>query len=99
MVKDKIIIALDVNTLKEEERLLDLLSPHVSVFKIGMELFYSCGNKAVELVRKYDRGVFLDLKFHDIPNTVRSSSVVATRLGVFMFNVHASGGSDMMRAA
>ena len=99
MDKDKIIIALDVNTIKEAKRLLDILSPHVKIFKIGMELFYSCGTKAVELVKKYDREVFLDLKFHDIPNTVKNASKVATKLGVFMFNVHASGGSDMMKAA
>lgn len=99
MDKQKIIIALDVNTLKEEERLLALLSPYVRIFKIGMELFYSCGVKAVELVRKYDREIFLDLKFHDIPNTVKSSSIVAARLGVLMFNVHASGGSEMMKAS
>ena len=99
MDKDKIIIALDVNTIKEEQRLLDILSPHVNIFKIGMELFYSCGAKAVELVKKYDREVFLDLKFHDIPNTVKNASKAAAKLGVFMFNVHASGGSDMMKAA
>jgi len=98
-MKDKIIIALDVSTIKEAKRLLDILSPHVKIFKIGMELFYSCGAKAVELVKKYDREVFLDLKFHDIPNTVKNASKVATKLGVFMFNVHASGGSDMMKAA
>ena len=98
-MKDKIIVALDVNTLKEEERLLDILSPHVQVFKIGMELFYSCGLKAIELVRKYDRDLFLDLKFHDIPNTVYAASKTAVRFGVFMFNVHASGGMDMMQKA
>ena len=98
-MKDKIIVALDVNTLKEEERLLDILSPHVQVFKIGMELFYSCGLKAIELVKKYDRDIFLDLKFHDIPNTVYAASKAAVRFGVFMFNVHASGGIDMMQKA
>ncbi|MBU1005981.1 MAG: orotidine-5'-phosphate decarboxylase [Candidatus Omnitrophica bacterium] len=99
MDKEKIIVALDVNKIKELERLLDLLSPYVKVFKVGMELFYSCGPKALDIVKKYDREIFLDLKFHDIPNTVRSSAKVATRLGVFMFNVHASGGSEMMKAA
>ena len=98
-MKDRIIVALDVNTLKEEERLLDVLSPHIRIFKIGIELFYSCGVKAVELVKKYDKEVFLDLKFHDIPNTVYAASKVAAKLGVFMFNVHASGGIDMMRKA
>jgi len=98
-MKDKIIIALDVNTLKEEERLLDILSPHVQVFKIGMELFYSCGFKAIELVKKYDRDIFLDLKFHDISNTVYAASKTAVKFGVFMLNVHASGGIDMMKKA
>ncbi len=99
MIKNNIIIALDVNTLKEEGRLLDILSPHAQIFKIGMELFYSCGLKAVELVKKYDRDIFLDLKFHDIPNTVYAASKTAVRFGVFMFNVHASGGMDMMQKA
>ncbi|MFH1854145.1 MAG: orotidine-5'-phosphate decarboxylase [Candidatus Omnitrophota bacterium] len=99
MEKEKIIVALDVHTIKEEERLLDILSPHVRIFKVGMELFYSCGPKAIDIVKKYDREIFLDLKFHDIPNTVRASGRIAARLGVLMFNVHASGGSDMMRSA
>jgi|SRR3989338_2160357 len=99
MLKDRIIIALDVNTIKELERLLDVLSPYIKIFKVGMELFYSCGPKAVDAIKKYDREVFLDLKFYDIPNTVRASSQAVTRLGVYMFNVHASGGMDMMKAA
>ncbi|MCX5692510.1 MAG: orotidine-5'-phosphate decarboxylase [Candidatus Omnitrophica bacterium] len=99
MIKDRIIIALDVNTLKEEERLLDILSPEAQIFKIGMELFYSCGPKAIDLVKKYDKDIFLDLKFHDIPNTVYAASKAAVRFGVFMFNVHASGGDSMMKKA
>lgn len=98
-MKDRVIIALDVNTLKEEEKLLDILSPYVQIFKIGMELFYSCGTKAIELIKRYDRDIFLDLKFHDIPNTVYFSSKIATRFEVYMFNVHASGGIDMMKKA
>ena len=98
-MKDKIIIALDVNTLKEEERLLDILSPEAQIFKIGMELFYSCGTKALDLVKKYDKDIFLDLKFYDIPNTVYAASKAAVRFGVFMFNVHASGGIEMMKRA
>jgi orotidine-5'-phosphate decarboxylase len=96
-MKDRVIVALDVDRLKEEERLLDILSPYVQIFKIGMELFYSCGTKAIELVKKYDRDIFLDLKLHDIPNTVYSASKIAVRFGVYMFNVHASGGIDMMK--
>jgi len=99
MNKDKIIVALDVDTIKEEERLLDILSPHVKVFKVGMELFYSCGPKAIDIIKRYDREVFLDLKFHDIPNTVKNAARLVTRLGVFIFDVHAHGGSDMMKQA
>ncbi|MFC1667424.1 orotidine-5'-phosphate decarboxylase [Candidatus Omnitrophota bacterium] len=99
MNKDKIIIALDVSTIKDAERLLDILSPHIGIFKVGMELFYSCGPKAINIIKQYDKYVFLDLKFYDIPNTVHCSARAATRLGVFMFNVHASGGSDMMKGA
>jgi len=99
VMNDRIIVALDVSTLKEEERLLEALAPHAQIFKIGMELFYSCGAKAIELVRKHDKDIFLDLKFHDIPNTVYAASRAAVRFGVFMFNVHASGGADMMKKA
>jgi len=99
MIKNNIIVALDVNTLKEEARLLDILSPYVQIFKVGMELFYSCGVKAIGLVKKYDKDIFLDLKFHDIPNTVYAASKVAVRFGVSMFNVHASGGIGMMKKA
>ncbi|MBU3911816.1 MAG: orotidine-5'-phosphate decarboxylase [Candidatus Omnitrophica bacterium] len=99
MDRKKIIIALDVSKIKEAERLVDILSPHISIFKVGMELFYSCGPKVIDIIKKYDRETFLDLKFHDIPNTVKNSAKVATRFGVFMFNVHAQGGTDMMKAA
>ncbi len=99
MDKEKIIVALDVGSIKEEERLLEILSPHVRIFKVGIELFYSCGPKSLDIIKKYDREIFLDLKFHDIPNTVKNAAKVAARLGVFMFNVHVSGGNDMMKAA
>ncbi len=64
-----------------------------------MELFYSCGPRIIDIIKKYDKEVFLDLKFHDIPNTVYNSAKIATRLGVFMFNVHTSGGSEMIESA
>jgi len=99
MDKEKVIVALDVNKIKDIERILDMLAPYVRIFKVGMELFYSCGPRVIDIVKKYDREVFLDLKFHDIPNTVCNSAKVAVRLGVFMFNVHASGGGDMMKSS
>ena len=96
---DKLIVALDVPSLKEAEALVKKLSPTVSFFKVGMELFTSVGPDAVHLVHKYKARVFLDLKFHDIPNTVGAACATATRLGVFMMNVHAIGGKNMMISA
>jgi orotidine-5'-phosphate decarboxylase len=97
--QDRLIVALDVDTLAEAERLLDRLEGQVRHFKIGSQLFTATGPAAVDAVHKRGGRVFLDLKFHDIPNTVAGAAREATRLGVFMFNVHASGGLAMMRAA
>jgi orotidine-5'-phosphate decarboxylase len=97
--RDRLIVALDVESLAQAEALLDRLQGMVSRFKIGSQLFTACGPAAIEAVHKRGAEVFLDLKFHDIPNTVAGAAREATRLGVFMFNVHASGGQAMMRAA
>ncbi len=93
------IVALDVETLADAERLLDRLQGQVTRFKIGSQLFTAAGPAAVESVHKRGAEVFLDLKFHDIPNTVAGAAREAARLGVLMFNVHASGGRAMMTAA
>ncbi len=95
--KDKIIVALDVETLDEALRLVDLLHAEVGAFKIGKQLFTASGPDAVRRIQGCGGKVFLDLKFHDIPTTVAKASVEAARLGVFMFNMHALGGSKMMR--
>ncbi len=97
--KDRLIVALDVPGLSEAESLLDKLHGTVSTFKIGSQLFTAAGPSCVELIQKRGGRVFLDLKFHDIPNTVAAAVREAVRLGVFMLNVHASGGGAMMRAA
>src|SRR3990172_11278751 len=97
--KNRLIVALDVEQLGQAESLLDRLLPRVSTFKIGSQLFTSAGPASVELVRNRGGRVFLDLKFHDIPNTVAGAVREAARLGVFMLNVHASGGSGMLKAA
>jgi orotidine-5'-phosphate decarboxylase len=91
-------VALDVDALGAAAALLDRLNGVATGCKIGMQLFTAAGPAAVEAALKRGFRVFLDLKYHDIPNTVAGAVREATRLGVFMLNVHASGGLGMMRA-
>lgn len=97
--KERLIAALDVDTLQEAEGLVDKLSPYVGMFKVGLQLYTSLGPDIIEVIKNKGSKVFCDLKLHDIPNTVAQSSRVLTRLGVDMLNVHASGGLKMMEAA
>ena len=95
----RLIVALDVPDLKSAKHLVKILYPAVEIFKIGSFLFTACGPEVVHMVHKAGAKVFLDLKFHDIPNTVANAAGEVAKMGVFMFNVHASGGAKMMQAA
>ncbi|MEW6740309.1 MAG: orotidine-5'-phosphate decarboxylase [Nitrospirota bacterium] len=95
--KEKLIIALDVSDAKQALSIVDMLGDYAGVFKVGFELFVSAGPKVVEDIHNKGKKVFLDLKFHDIPNTVTKAALAASRLGVYIFNVHTSGGLDMMK--
>jgi orotidine-5'-phosphate decarboxylase len=88
-----------LNTLTDVENLVHELSPYVGLFKVGKESYTRFGPEVVALVKNLGAGVFLDLKYHDIPNTVKGAARAATELGVAIFNVHASGGLAMMMAA
>lgn len=96
MKKDKLIVALDVSSLKEAQKLVKMLSQHVKIFKVGKELFTSVGPDIIKMVHAHKCKVFLDLKFHDIPNTVGAACEAAARMNVFMLNVHALGGKQML---
>jgi len=95
--KDRLIIALDVDTADAALAVVDRLGDDISTYKVGFELFVSAGPDVVKRIHERGKRVFLDLKYHDIPNTVAKAAIAATRLGVFLFNVHASGGLDMMQ--
>ena len=99
MKQNPIIVALDVPTAEQAWKLAREVAPAVGAFKIGSELFTSAGPDIVRQIRETGAAVFLDLKFHDIPNTVAKAVGSATRLDVQMLTIHAGGGLAMMRAA
>ena len=95
--KDKIVFALDVEHFGEAQQWVNRLKGHVGVFKVGKQLFTHAGPKVIDMIRQKGQNAFLDLKYHDIPNTVAKAGEEATKLGVVMFNLHALGGFEMMR--
>ena len=97
MSKDKIIVALDVETVREARDIIGEIGGEVGAFKIGLQLFTAAGASFVREVVSENIKIFLDVKFYDIPNPVAKASVEVARLGVWMFNVHALGGGEMMR--
>ncbi len=97
-IRNPIVVALDVDTAAEALSLVERLRGTVGMFKVGKQLFTAAGPDIVRRIIGLGEQVFLDLKYHDIPNTVAKAGVEAARLGVSIFNVHAMGGSKMMRA-
>lgn len=95
--KNKLILPLDVASYEEAMGLVNLLKDYVGMFKVGMQLFTKEGPEIVKSVIALGGKVFLDLKYHDIPNTVAKASVSATEIGVDMFTIHVSGGREMMK--
>lgn len=96
--KDRIILALDVDSEADALGFVSELAPYVGAFKVGMQLFNSTGPSIVNKINDLGGRVFVDLKFHDIPNTVASAGRVMTRLNCYMFNVHAAGGRAMLES-
>lgn len=94
--RERLIFALDVDSFDQALDWTRQLSEMVGVFKVGKQLFTRCGPDVVKMIRDEGGEVFLDLKYHDIPNTVAKAGVEACRLGARIFNVHALGGREMM---
>ena len=94
---DKLIFALDAANMEEALSWIELLAGHVGMFKVGKELFTAVGPQIIESIKQKGSKVFLDLKFHDIPNTVARAAEAAVKADVDMFNVHALGGSKMIK--
>lgn len=97
--QDRIILALDVAGYEEAADIVNRMKERVSMFKVGSELFTAAGPRIVDEITRLGGKVFLDLKFHDIPNTVSRSALAAAKMNVFMFNVHTLGGLEMMEQA
>ncbi len=96
-ISDRLIVALDVESLAEAERAVDMLRPAVKIFKVGAQLFTATGPKVIQHIKKRGSEVFLDLKYHDIPHTVAKAVEIATRQGVYMITLHIQGGFKMMK--
>jgi len=99
MANPQLIVALDTPDLNSAESLLEKLKGLPLTYKVGSSLFTLAGPRAVDLALKYGGKVFLDLKFHDIPNTVKNAVESAARLGVYSVSLHLSGGAEMLKAA
>ena len=99
MADNRLIVALDFHTLEDVKTLVEELGDSVSYYKVGIELFYSAGPQVITYLKEKNKNIFLDLKLHDIPNTVGEGLCSLMRLGADIVNVHASGGFTMMKTA
>ena len=99
MADERLIVALDFHIMSDVKKLVESLGDSVNFYKVGMELFYSVGAGVVEWLKSRDKKVFLDLKLHDIPNTVAGGLCSLMWLGANILNVHAAGGFTMMKTA
>lgn len=99
MADDRLIVALDVSTMEQMKDIVGTLGNAVSFYKVGMELFYAAGEDTVAYLRDCGKSVFLDLKLHDIPNTVAQGVKSLTRLGANLITIHGQGGAVMLKAA
>ncbi|MBP7819844.1 MAG: orotidine-5'-phosphate decarboxylase [Candidatus Methanofastidiosum sp.] len=98
-VRKKICLALDLDSIEKVREIISQTSEYVGTYKIGKELFISQGIDAIKEVQKYNKDVFLDLKLHDIPNTVEGASRVIVKHGIKFFTIHSLGGHEMIRAS
>ncbi len=95
-MREKLIVALDVDSLKSARELIDALYPAVKIFKVGYQLFLKSGWKVLNIIKNRGAEAFLDLKLFDIPNTISRTSALLAKEDIFMFNIHALGGFKMM---
>ena len=98
-IKEKLVLALDVEDIKDAKNLVDELSPYIGTFKVGLQLFCGYGLEIINYIKEKNSNFFLDVKLHDIPNTVEHASFNVIKNGANFFNVHTTGGIEMMKAA
>lgn len=98
-IKRKLVLALDVEKIEEAKDLVEKLSPYIGTFKVGLQLFCGYGTEIINYIKTKNADFFLDVKLHDIPNTVEKASYNIIKNGANFFNVHATGGIEMMKAA
>ena len=98
-IKNRLVLALDVEDIEKAKELVQKLSPYIGTFKVGLQLFCGYGLEIVNFIKEKNANFFLDVKLHDIPNTVEKASYNVIKNGANFFNVHATGGIEMMKAA